>query len=198
LKAATVLGVTVDHRAATAARNLEAILDAAERLLESGVEPSVASVAKEAGLSRVTVYAHFKTLDDVLEAVVARTVEQSVALYETARIDEGPAGEALQRVVSLSWRQIERHAAIAAAASQRLNPDAMRRAHETARAPLLALVRRGRAEGAFRDDLPEQWLFSATHALLHAAAEETRHGALNADEAEDALQRTISDLYAAR
>ena len=55
----TVATEPVDHRRATAERNVEAILDAAESLLGDGEATSIAAVAGRAGVSRVTVYAHF-------------------------------------------------------------------------------------------------------------------------------------------
>ncbi len=49
----------IDHRRATAERNVQAILDSAEQLLERREPVSIAAVATHAGVSRVTVYAHF-------------------------------------------------------------------------------------------------------------------------------------------
>jgi TetR/AcrR family transcriptional repressor of mexCD-oprJ operon len=50
-----------DHRRATAERNVTAILDAAAELLSEQGPASIAAVAAQAGVSRVTVYAHFLT-----------------------------------------------------------------------------------------------------------------------------------------
>ena len=61
-----------DHRRATAERNVAAILDAAEELLSQAGPASMAAVAARAGVSRVTVYAHFPTWEALLEAVVER------------------------------------------------------------------------------------------------------------------------------
>jgi AcrR family transcriptional regulator len=48
-----------DHRRATAERNVAAILDATAALLSQQGTASIAAVAAQAGVSRVTVYAHF-------------------------------------------------------------------------------------------------------------------------------------------
>jgi len=61
-----------DHRRATAERNVAAILDAAGELLSQAGTASIAAVAASAGVSRVTVYAHFPTWEALLEAVVVR------------------------------------------------------------------------------------------------------------------------------
>lgn len=55
-----------------ARRNREAIVDAAARLLEHSRAASLSDVAAAAGFSRSTVYRHFKTREDLLEAVAER------------------------------------------------------------------------------------------------------------------------------
>lgn len=57
----TVLPDTAARR-----RTRRAIVDAAMRLLDRGVEPSVADIAAEAEVSRRTVYLHYPTLDQLL------------------------------------------------------------------------------------------------------------------------------------
>jgi TetR/AcrR family transcriptional regulator, mexCD-oprJ operon repressor len=187
---------TVDHRRATAKRNVEAILDAAERLLERRVRPSIVAVARESGLSRVTVYAHFSTKDQLLEAVVARSVRAATASIQAAEPERGPPLEALERVVSASWREVARHEAIRQATAEELSPDAVRRTHEHAAAVLSRLIERGREEGAFRGDLPAQWLQVSFFALLHAAADEVRTRRIGANAAAAAVTTTITELFA--
>jgi len=58
--------MAVDHRRAVAERNVEAILDAAEALLEEAAQTSFAAVATRAGVSRPTVYAHYATREALL------------------------------------------------------------------------------------------------------------------------------------
>jgi TetR/AcrR family transcriptional repressor of mexCD-oprJ operon len=188
---------TVDHRRATAERNVEAILDAAERLLERRVRPSVVAVARESGLSRVTVYAHFSTKEELLEAVVARSVRAATASIQAAEPERGPPLEALERVVSASWREVARHQAIRQATAEELSPDAVRRTHEPAAAVLTRLIERGRKEGAFRGDLPAQWLEVSFFALLHAAADEVRTRRIGDNVAAAAVTTTITELFAA-
>ena len=116
----------VDHRRATAERNVEAILDATERLLARGGQASIAAVAAEAGVSRVTVYAHFAKLPELIEAVVERAVERTRAVRAAAAVDDGPALDALDRMLTLGWRELDRQTAVARAAGEHLAPDRMR------------------------------------------------------------------------
>lgn len=185
-------------REAIAERNLHSILDGAERLLARHESPSISAVAAEAGVSRPTVYAHFPDRRRLLEALVQRTVGRVMQAVESAAPGRGPAAQAVQRLLTASWEHLARHQDMAAAAGDELSPDAMRRAHGAARGAIQALVERGRAEGAFRHDLPVQWLVTATLALVHAAAEEVRAGSLDEPAALEALLVSAAELLAGR
>jgi TetR/AcrR family transcriptional regulator, mexCD-oprJ operon repressor len=183
-----------DHRRAVHERNLEAILNAAEVVLERGGQPSITAVAAEAGLSRVTVYAHFPTLEALLEAVVERAVTRATASMDDARPEEGPPFEALERVIGASWDAVDRHSGMAHAAAEHLGAAAMERAHAAGYERMRALIKRGRREGAFRTDLPVEWLVTATFALIHACAEDVRSGKFSSTKGLAALITTLRDL----
>jgi len=158
-----------DHRTAIAERNIEAILDAAERQLQRGKQASISAVAAEAGVSRVTVYAHFPDRERLLEALVERAVEGAARAIAAAEPERGSAVEALGRVIETSWEELGRHEDIARAAASELSGDAMRRTHETGRRVVRRLVERGRREGDFRTDVSTGWLVTSFFALVHAA-----------------------------
>jgi TetR/AcrR family transcriptional regulator, mexCD-oprJ operon repressor len=187
-----------DQRQAIAERNVGAILDGAERLLERREQPSISSVAAEAGVSRPTVYAHFRDGERLIEALVERAVRRSMAALESAEPERGPPLDALRRVLATSWEELGRNEEIARAAAAELSADAMRRAHGAARGVLLQLVERGRQEGALRTDLPSGWLVTSCLALIHAAAEEVRATELEPKAAFDVLSVTVMDLLAGR
>src|SRR5262245_644559 len=147
-----------DHRTATAKRNVEAILDATEALLARGASATTTAVAAEAGVSRVTVYAHFPTREALFEAVTERVVTGFAATIEEAGLDRGPAPEALARLIALAWGQLDRYGAIAGAVTGQLSSVALARAHASLHEPITELVERGQAEGSFRSDLPSGWL----------------------------------------
>jgi TetR/AcrR family transcriptional regulator, mexCD-oprJ operon repressor len=186
---------TTDHRRATAERNVEAILDAAEALLRRRAQPSIAAVAKEAGVSRVTVYSHFATREALVEAVVSRVTRAATASIEEARPSEGEPMEALERVLTVAWAELERQEAIRQAASEDLSAEAVWRAHQSAARAVRRLIERGRRCGAFRSDLPVQWLLVSVFSLLHAAADEVREGRLQAKTAESAVKKTVLELF---
>jgi AcrR family transcriptional regulator len=190
--------VDVAGEAGTVAEAVEAILDAAERVLARREPLSISAVAAEAGLSRVTVYAHF----DDLQALLAATVERAVGHWAeaVARIepDRGPADEALRRLVAMGWEEISRSAHIADAAAAGLSSEARMAGHADGVEVVRRLVDRGRAEGTFRTDVPAAWLVHAVFALIHATREAVAAGDVDSGAALHALLATVPDLFAAR
>jgi AcrR family transcriptional regulator len=185
---------TTDSRRAIAEHNLKAILDAAERLLQRGEQPSISAVAAEAGVSRPTVYAHFPDRPALLGALVERTVRHAMSAIQAAEPNRGPGADALQRLIASSWQQLAGHDQIARAAAHELSADAMRHAHESAREVIRGLIERGQRDGSFRTDVPVDWMVTASLALTHAAAEAVRTGELDAEAAPRTLTQTVADL----
>jgi TetR/AcrR family transcriptional regulator, mexCD-oprJ operon repressor len=184
-----------DHRRATAERNIEAILDAAEALLRRRERASISAVAAEASVSRPTVYAHFPDRKRLLEAVVERSVRRWIASTERIDPGRGPADEALGRLIEVSWEEISRSSHIAEAAAAELDSRAMQRSHDMGRELIRRLTERGRREGTFRTDVPTEWLVSSLFALIHATRDDVTSGKLGAGEALDALMATVPDLF---
>ncbi len=189
---------TTDHRRATAERNVEAILDAAEAQLARRAQPSISAVAKEAGVSRVTVYSHFPTREQLLEAVVARVMRAAAASIDEARPAEGDPVEALDRVITVAWEELERQEAIRQATAEELGPEAVWRAHQSVAVSMRRLIERGRRRGSFRTDLPVQWLLVSVLSLMHAAADEVREGRLKPEAAKAAVRTSILELFTGR
>ncbi|HKA95954.1 MAG TPA: TetR/AcrR family transcriptional regulator [Streptosporangiaceae bacterium] len=183
-----------EHQRAIAERNVDAILDAVEELLERG-EATISGVAKQAGVSRVTVYAHFPTWQLLLEAAVERAVRRTMTALRAADPDDGPPVQALERMLAASWRHLARYGAMAQAVAEQLSPEAVTRTHQAARQSIGALVERGRADGSFRTDLPTGWLITASIALIHTCAEEVRAGRIAENDAVPILTATVRDLF---
>jgi TetR/AcrR family transcriptional regulator, mexCD-oprJ operon repressor len=189
---------STDHRRAKAERNVEAILDAAERLLRERSQASIAGVAKEAGVSRVTVYSHFPTREELIEAVVARVTRAAHDSIERAKPAEGDPIDALERVITVAWDELERQEAIRQAAAEDLSSEAVWRAHQSAAGTVQRLIERGRKAGSFRKDLPVQWLVASCFALLHTGADEVREGRLKPDQAMTAVKTSVIELFTGR
>jgi AcrR family transcriptional regulator len=148
------------------------------------------AVADAAGVSRQTVYAHFASRRHLVNAAVTRALDHAAAQIDAARLDEGPADEALCRVIATSWAIVAGHGALLSAARAELAPDVLHARHEPIRARIGRLVERGRVDGSIDPDLPEEWLVAVFFALLHAAAE-TRLEGLDETSVVEALELTI-------
>jgi len=185
-------------RQAVAERNLEAILDAAEWLMARGATPSVSAVAARARVSRPTVYAHFPDRSKLIEAVVERTVSHVTTAIASAQPADGPAREALERLVAASWAELGRHEQIGQTAARELSAEALHRSHHAALTMLRQLLDRGQADGSFRSDVPPELLVNAALALIHTTADATRQGVLAPEAAGAAVQELISALWCSR
>jgi AcrR family transcriptional regulator len=184
-------------RRADAERNREAILDAATRRLARDPGASMSEIAAEAGVGRVTMYGHFSSRAELVDAVFARTMDR--AEETLARLDlSGDPSTALERLVAESWHIVGESRLLLQAVEDELGPDAVRRRHEEPLGGVGGLINRGRQEGAFRRDLPEAWMVACFYAVLHTAAEEVRCGRLPAEEADGVVWSTIASLLRPR
>ena len=184
----------VEPRQATAARNIEAILDAAEGLIRAGAPLNFSGLATKAGLSRPTVYSHFPGRAELLQAVMERSVRAAVAAIESAGPGQGTPIEALERVIRSAWSQLANHHDLARSIGQEVPIGAMQAAHHDALALVGKIVARGRLDRSFRQDLPEVWLVTACIGLMHAAADAVNGGQMEAEAACAALTVSIVEL----
>ena len=185
---------TVETRQAVAARNIEAILDAAEAFIVAGAPLNFSALAANAGVSRPTVSSHFPGRPELVVAVMERSVRRAVAAIESAGPGEGSPPEALERVIRCAWGQLARHHDIARALGPEVSAESMHSAHHDAVALFEKIVARGRSDGSFRKDLPVVWLVNACVGLMHAAAAAVHSGQMRDRAAGDALAVSVIDL----
>jgi AcrR family transcriptional regulator len=185
-----------EHRRKVAEGNVEAILDATLALLEHDPKPSFVEIARAAGVSRPTLYAHFPTREELATAAVRRAVEHTAADFEAARLDEGPAPAALERLMTMAWRTLSRNSTVVGLATE-LQPEVRREAHEAALEPIRRLIARGQRDGDFRDDQPAEWMVSVLYALLHGAADDVAGGRLDEASAPELVSASTLGAFGA-
>jgi AcrR family transcriptional regulator len=184
------------RRRADAERSIEAIVEAALACFAESPDPSMSEIARGAGVGRVTLYAHFPSLGAVLEAVLDRTMGEAARTLHGERPDEGPAPEALARLLRAGWRILDRHRTVAAAAMRHLPPERLRAGHDPMMRVVERIVARGQAEGAFRSDAPAAWLAAVCYSLVHTAAQEVDAGRLAPADAPRVLESTLLSAFA--
>jgi TetR/AcrR family transcriptional regulator, mexCD-oprJ operon repressor len=179
---------------ADARRNIAAILDAATDCLAHDPEVSIADIAAAAGVGRITLYGHFKTRAELIDAVMARTIEHADAILDATDTGGDPAA-ALARLVASSWQIVHKFRNILLAAQRELPAERIRGVHDPILRRVQSLIGRGQREGTFRSDLPGRWLITTAFSLMHAAAEDAAVGRVTADEAAGLITATLLAAY---
>ena len=175
---------------ADARRNVAAILDAALECLSRNADASVAEIAQTAGVGRVTLYGHFPSRAELVDAVLTSAIEKESQTLEAVDLSGDPRA-ALDRLVASSWLIVNQFRSLLLAAQAALPPGRIRELHEGPAARVEGLITRGQEEGVFRDDLPTSWLVGTAQNVMHGAADEINAGRLDPDDAATAISATL-------
>ncbi|MEU3979963.1 helix-turn-helix domain-containing protein [Streptomyces sp. NPDC026672] len=145
------------------------VLRSAAALLTRKSTATMDEVARAAGISRATLHRHFAGRDALVRALESLGIEECEAALDNARLDEGPAGEAVRRLVAA----VEPSAALLAflyTENQLFEGEGQNQGWTRIDERLTALFRRGRQSGEFRVDLSPAWLTEALYGLLASGA----------------------------
>lgn len=187
-------GAAGRQRRADARRSIDAILDATLACTPADGRFNMTAIARAAGVSRVTLYTHFPTREALVDAALQRAMAITGAALAELRLSEGPATEALGRLLRSSWQILEQHRNLYVVASATLPPAQLRSYTEPVLGQVDNLIGRGQATGDFRSDLPRDWLVATIYTLMHLAAEQLNAGRLSAEQAGDVVTTTILSL----
>jgi AcrR family transcriptional regulator len=180
-------------RRADAQRNRAAIIDASLACLAANPRASMAEIAQAAGVGRVTLYGHFSSRKELIEAATVQTMSRADAQLAPLDLDGAPR-EALHLLATSSWRILDDLHGLLSAAEQELGTDRIREHHGQTLFRVHQLIERGQAEGVFRSDQSAAWLTACYFAILHGAATEIRAGRLSEAQAAKAIPDTIQAL----
>jgi AcrR family transcriptional regulator len=181
-------------RRADAQRNVGAILDAALACLVDNPHASTAEIAARAGVGRVTLYGHFPSRADLVDAVFARTLAHTEERLGAVDLSGDPR-RALADLIASSWEIVSQFRALLAAAEDLLPAERIRQHHDQPLARVRTLIERGQREGAFRADLPSGWLVAVFYTVLHGAANELAAGRLDPADAGRLITATLLGCF---
>ena len=177
-------------RRADAQRSIAAIVDAATECLSRDPAASTSEIAKVAGVGRVTLYGHFPSRTDLIDAVFVRAIERGEAALGQVDLTGDPRA-AMTRLIESSWHLVDRFRSLLVAAQDALPPGRIRELHADPMERVERLIERGRKEGVFRTDLPTSWLVGTMHSVMHGAADEINAGRLTPDHAAAYITATV-------
>ncbi|MFC9971557.1 TetR/AcrR family transcriptional regulator [Spirillospora sp. NPDC127200] len=176
------------RRRADAERSRAAVLAAAVRLLNERPDTGMAAIAEAAEVTRQTVYAHFPTRGDLVAAVIDHITAEVAEAMDAAGPDEGPAADALLRLLDGGYVSATRYRGLQELAASPVPREVDRARHDPITARLRRVVERGREDGEFERRFPSSWLVAAVLALAHAAGEEAASGRMTDEEAREAVR----------
>ncbi|MEW2295307.1 helix-turn-helix domain-containing protein [Streptomyces sp. NPDC006743] len=145
------------------------VLRTAAALLTRKSTATMDEVARAAGISRATLHRHFAGRDALVRALEALGIQECEAALDAARTHEGPAREAVHRLV----RETESAAGLLAflySENQLFEGEEQNAGWARIDERIEALFRRGQRSGEFRIDLTPAWLTEALYGLLASGA----------------------------
>jgi len=175
-----------------ARQSIAAVLDAAIETLASRPDASMDEIARAAGVSRQTVYAHFPSRDTLIDAVIERGTAEFTSLLDGLDLDQAPPAEALTRLLDAGWQIAARYPFLWLQPAVDPAKDADRHAPVLDR--MLDIVRRGQASGDFDASVPAHWLLSASLALGRATEDEVKAGRMTIEQATRAVHKGLLRL----
>ncbi|MCX4809768.1 TetR/AcrR family transcriptional regulator [Streptomyces sp. NBC_01239] len=157
------------------------VLRSAAALLTRKSTSTMDEVARAAGISRATLHRQFAGRDALVRALEALGIAECESALDVARLDEGPAADAVRRLV----RAIEPAAGLLAflySENQLFEGEQQNTGWNRIDQRIAALFRRGQSSGEFRIDLTPAWLTEALYGLLASGAWAVQEGRVAAND----------------
>jgi len=183
----------VRHRRRDAQVNRDSLLEAALTALVRDPSAGLDAVAATAGLSRRTVYGHFRSREDLVAAIAERAGDQVADAVRLVRAttpqDEAPLTTLARLEVAL-WRRIERYRLLGTLATRPEHRDRVLRHAGDVRTLRVQLVEAARACGSLRPGLPAEVVARLIQPVPLAVFDAVLDGTLQARDAARAAALT--------
>ena len=172
-----------------AARNIARILDAATAVFSEDPAAGMGEVAERAEVGRATLYRHFPSRDELIEAIRARARREAVEAVEACPVDQGSALECIENLVRVVIEQGDRYRFLHRDPKSPNSID--RETRERCAAVMHTAIERGQRRGELSRAIPAEAGALAMRALMLAAIEELSNGRFSQAEAEQFVCRMV-------
>jgi AcrR family transcriptional regulator len=163
------------------------LIEQAAAVLAEGRGRTMQEIADLSGVGRTTLYRHFRTREDLLQAIRAQALADVRATIAESRLDEDDAETALRRVIEGLLRVGHRYRVLV----NEGHKEEDREAFADLTAALISVVERGQREGLFTPTLTPRWVVAALGSLIAAAIRQVKDGELARNYAADAVAETL-------
>lgn len=164
------------------------IIEQAAHVLAEGRGRTMQEIADISGIGRTTLYRHFRTRDDLIQAIKRQAMEDAHAAIVASRLEEGNAEDALRRVIAALISVGDRYRILA---EEGLSKEEVHGDHQAMETELYALVARGQREGTFTPALSSHWILTAMGQLVMAAIGQIQAGELARNHAAATVADTL-------
>jgi len=179
---------------ADARRNREAVLEAAVRLLGERPDASMQEVAEASGVGRTTVYRHFPTREDLLQALFMRVINASMAM-SWRLVEENPHAADLYRRMGREALEITYRYRFLRAHNDMLESALAEAGVGLPNDPMVDYLTRAQERGELRSDMPAQWLFSIAHVVITEAVDQAGDGDLDPERSGELAGETLVSAF---
>jgi AcrR family transcriptional regulator len=168
-----------------------ALLEKAAALLALRPDAGMDELAAAAGVSRATFFRRFPSRLALVTELLHTAIDDYIAAVDGAEPERGPAPEALTRVLRAIAATRPSQALLARQPVPEVVEAALFERYAATDERIVALVRRGQDEGAFRVDLPANWVLVVMDWLPVAVADGLKRGLLAPADTERHLVETV-------
>ncbi len=172
-------------------RNRRQLIETSIDLLAVDPDLSIQQIAEAAGIGRTTVYRHFKSRDELLEAVIAEVMARARRTLTGAVVAPGEPERSIRNLsaaligIALTYGRL--------IASRESDSDAFDAAKVAADSPTWIFLTEALERGEVRADLPQDWLRTVMQTVTLTAVAEVDAGTFGEAEA----QRLAADTLVA-
>ncbi len=169
---------------------LEAIVEAAIRVLNANAGATMSEIAAQAGVGRATLHRHFRTREDLISNIGVRCIEEMNAAVRA----ETTAGQAAVDRLRAMFRAViplgDRYNFLGA---DYTDDPTLSQGYGTQLRWAETLVGDLKEQGHVARDIPSRWVVAQIDQLVWSAWNATTEGYLTADEATELAVRTLID-----